>query len=64
MPNYAVFHRRDPKYFRSRFYDEEEFSVGFLVPNYAGFLQLMDKFFVEGLKKQYQRNKEEEEKEG
>ena len=53
----------DPSTFRRRFYDDDEFTVGFLCPNYTGFLQLMDKFFVESLQKQYEQNKEEEEQE-
>jgi hypothetical protein len=47
---------------RQRLYDEDEYTVGFLCPDYKGFLQLMDKFFLEPLTKAYDKKKADEER--
>lgn len=41
---------------RHRYFDNEEFSIGFMCPDYTGFLQLMDKHFLESLKTAYDPN--------
>eukprot|EP00094_Tigriopus_californicus_P012719 TCALIF_12295-PB protein Name:"Similar to NME9 Thioredoxin domain-containing protein 6 (Homo sapiens)" AED:0.00 eAED:0.00 QI:36/1/1/1/0.85/0.62/8/191/397 len=41
---------------RHRYFDPEEFSIGFMCPDYSGFLQLMDKHFLESLKTAYDPN--------
>ena len=46
---------RSSNHLREIYYDEKEFTIGFLCPSYHGFLELMEKYFLESLERQFNK---------